>query len=131
MKSLKEGKPMRASSRLIKLKLMMKEDGVMRVGRRISLAPVTADARNPMILPNDHHVMTILIRNIHEVNGHCGEEQVLTISREQFWIVKARVTIKKILRIYVHCQRQIAPKMCQVMGQLPKVQLTPYEPPFT
>ena len=51
MKSLKEGKPMRASSRLIKLKLIMKEDGVMRVGGRISLVPVTADARNPMILP--------------------------------------------------------------------------------
>ena len=131
MKSLKEGKPMKASSRLIKLKPIMKEDGVMRVGGRISLAPVTADARNPMILPNDHHATTILIRNIHEVNGHCGVEQVLTISREQFWIVKARATIKKLLRRCVHCQRQMAPKMCQLMGQLPKVRLTPYEPPFT
>ena len=73
----------------------MKEDGVMRVGGRISMAPITADAKNPMILPNDHHVTTILIRNIHEVNGHCGVEQVLSISREQFWIVKARATILK------------------------------------
>ena len=113
------------------LKPIMKEDGVMRVGGRISLAPVTADARNPMILPNDHHVMTILIRNIHEVNGHCGVEQVLTISREQFWIVKARATITKILRTCVHCQRQMALKMSQLMGEFPKVRLTPYEPPFT
>ena len=95
------------------------------------MAPVPADARNPMILPNDHHIMTILIRNIHEVNGHCGVEQVLTISREQFWIVKARATIKKILCPCVHCQRQMALKMSQLMGELPKVRLTPYEPPFT
>ena len=131
MKSLKERKPMRVASRLIKLKPIMKEDGVMPVGGRISLAPVTADAKNLMILPNDHHVTTILIRNIHEVNGHCGVEQVLSISREQFWIVKARATIKKILRRCVHCQWRMAPKMCQLMGQLTKVRLTPYKPPFT
>ena len=52
---------------------------------------------------------------------------MLTILREQFWIVKARATIKKILRRCVHCQRQLAPKMCQLL----KVRLTPYEPPFT
>lgn len=131
MKSLKEGKLMRASSRLVRLKPIMKEDEVMRVGGRISLASLTADARNPMIFPNSHHVTMILIRNIHEVNGHCGAEQVLTISREQFWIVKARATIKKILRRCVHCKRQMAPKICQPMGQLPKVRLTPYESPFT
>ena len=39
MKSLKEGKPVRASSRRIRLKPIMKEDGVMRVGGRICLAP--------------------------------------------------------------------------------------------
>ena len=95
------------------------------------MALVTADARNPMILPNDHHLLTILIRNFHEVNGHCGVEQVLTMSREQLWIVKARATIKKILRTCVHCQRQMALKMSQLMGEFPKVRLTPYEPPFT
>ena len=95
MKSLKEGKPVRASSRRIRLKPIMKEDGVMRVGGRICLAPVTADARNPVIFPSDHNVTMILIRNIPEVNGHCGVEQVLTISREQFWIMKATATIKK------------------------------------
>lgn len=49
----------------------MKKDGVKRVGGRNSLAPVTADTKNPMILQNDYHVMTILTRNI-QVKGHCG-----------------------------------------------------------
>ena len=52
----------------------------MRVGKRISFALVTTDAKNPIIQPNDHHIITILIRNIHEVNGHCDVEEVLSIS---------------------------------------------------
>ena len=131
MKNLREEKPIKSSSRLIKLKLIMKEDRVMRVGQRISMTPTTADAKNPMILPKDHHITAILIRNVHEVIRHCGVEQVLSVTRKQFWIVNARATIKKILRRCVHCQRQMAPKVCQQMGQLPKVRLTPYEPPFT
>ena len=126
---MRKEKQIKLSSRLIKLKPIMKEDGVMRVGGRIPMAPTTADAKNPMILPKDHHITTILIRHVHEVNGHCGVEQVLSITREQFWIVNARATIKKILRRCVHCQRQMVPKMCRQMEQLPKVQLTPYESP--
>ena len=131
VRSLREGKPMKASSEIIKLRPVMKEDKVMRVGGRISMAPISTDAMNPMILPKGHHICTILVRHIHEVNGHCGVEQVLSLVREQFWIVKARVTIKKILRRCIHCKKQMAPKMNQQMGELPKVRLTPYEPPFT
>ena len=81
---------MKVSSRVIKLKAIMEEDGVMLEGKRISMAPITTDAMNPMIIPKDHHITTILIRNIHEVYGHCGVEQALSITKEQFWAVKAK-----------------------------------------
>ena len=58
-RELKNGKPMKKSSKIIKLKPFMNEDGVMRVGGRVSMAPISADAKNPMILPNDHHVAII------------------------------------------------------------------------
>ena len=129
--SLNKGKQVKASSRIIKLKPILKGDGIIRVGGRISKAPISADAINPMILPKNHHISTILIRNLHETNGHCGVEQVLSLLREQFWIVKARSAIKKILRTCVHCRKQMGPKVNQQMGDLPKVRLTPYEPPFS
>ena len=81
--------------------------------------------------PKDHHVATILIRYLHEVNGHCGVEQVLSLLREQFWVVKARGAIKRVLRSCVRCRKQMAARMNQLMGDLPIVRLTPYEPPFT
>ena len=73
---------MKASSNIVKLKPVIMDDGVLRVGSRISRAPIAPDAMNPMILKN-HHVTTILIRYVlyvHERNGHCGVEQVLTFS---------------------------------------------------
>jgi len=130
-RDLKDRKPVKTSRKIIKLKPFMNEDGVMRVGGRVSMAPISADADNPMILPKDHHVATILIRNLREVNGHCGVEQVLSLLREQFWVVKARGAIKRILRSCVHCRKQMATRMNQLMGDLPRVRLTPYEPPFT
>ena len=41
---------MEVSSRVIKLKAIMEEDGVMRVGRRMSMTPITTDVINPMII---------------------------------------------------------------------------------
>ena len=115
VKNLKEGKPVKPSSKIIKLKPVMKGDEVMRVGGRISMAPISTDAMNPMILPKGHHIATILIRHLHEDNGHCGVEQVLSLLREQFWVVKARGAIKKVLRACIHCSKQ----MCVCVSVLP------------
>ena len=131
MRNLKEGKRLKASSEILKLKPIMKEDDVMRVGGRISLAPISPDAANPIILPKKHHITTLLIRHLHESNGHCGVEQLLSLLREQFWVVKARVSIKTVLGKCLHCRKQLAPRMHQGMGELPKVRMIPYEPPFT
>ena len=51
---------------------------------------------NPMIRPKNQHVTTILIHYVHKRNGHCGVEQVLTLLREQFWVVKGREAVKEV-----------------------------------
>ena len=63
LKDLKAGRQVKASSNIVKLKPVIMDDGVLRVGGRISRAPVAPDAMNPMILPK-HHVTTILIRYV-------------------------------------------------------------------
>ena len=105
-RDIKDRKSVETSSKIIKLKPFMNEDDAMRVGGRVSMAPISADAKNPMILPKNHEVATILIRYLHEVNGHCGVEQVLSLLREQFSVVKPRGAIKRVLRSCVHCRKQ-------------------------
>lgn len=131
IRDLKAGRQVKASSHIVKLKPVIMDDGVLRVGGRISRAPISPDARNPIILPKKHHVTTILIRYLHEKNGHCGHEQVLSLLREQFWVVKGRAAIKEVIGRCLTCKKRMARRMSQEMAELPRVRLTPYEPPFT
>lgn len=50
-----EGK-VKGNSPLACLSPIVKDDQVLRVGGRISRAPVSLDTMSPMILPHDHHV---------------------------------------------------------------------------
>ena len=119
-------------SSIVKLRPMIcKEDGLLRVSGRISEAPITYDAKHQIILPHDHLVTHLIIRHIHELLGHCGQEHLLASLREEFWVVKARSAIKKVLGKCLACKRQHADRMTQEMADLPKIRVTPYEPPFS
>ena len=119
------------SSSIVKLKPMVSKDGILRVSGRISEAPTTFDSKHQMILPQNHHVTTLIIRFYHQQLGHCGQEQLLSRLREEFWIIKGRATIKREINKYIPCRKRYAERMTQEMAELPKVRLTPFEPPFT
>jgi L-lactate utilization protein LutB len=65
------------SSSLVRLKPTLDEfeEAILRVGGRISRAPISRDAAIPMILPRKHHVARNFIRFLLERNGHCRHEQ--------------------------------------------------------
>ena len=119
------------SSRLARLKPILDDEEIFRVGGGISRAPISRDAANPMILPRKYHVTVIFIRFLHEKNGHCEHEQVLALSRENCWILKGRAAIKEVLNGCIKCKKRTAAKQVQEMAELPKARLTPYEPAFS
>lgn len=84
-----------------------------------------------MILLKNHQVTTILIHYVNKKTGHCGVEQVLSLLQEQFWVVRGRAGVREITGGCISYRKQMSPKMTQEMAELPKIRLTPYEPPFT
>jgi hypothetical protein len=127
-----ESKRVSSSSRVVKLKPMIcAHEGILRVSGRIAEAPITYDAKHQIILPQNHHVTTLIIRHFHERLGHCGKEHLLSRMREEFWVVRARTAIKAVLGRCLICKRHHGERMTQEMADLPKVRVTPYEPPFT
>jgi hypothetical protein len=106
-------------------------DGVLRVGGRLAKAPISFDSKHPIILPGGHHVSEMVIRHFHQQAAHAGQEHVLGKLREQFWIMKARITVKKILHSCIGCRKRHARLMTQVMAKLPDYRLVVYDPPFT
>ena len=106
-------------------------NGVICVGGRLRNAPLPSENINPMIVPHQHHIATLIITYYHQVLGHAGREHVLSVVRQYYWIINARVLIRQILRRCVTCRKRNEAPMQQMMGDLPKARLTPYEPPFT
>ena len=87
--------------------------------------------RFPIILPNGHHVTTLIIRFLHEINGHVRIQQVLAATRERYWIVKWHSVVKKILKGFIMCKRQHAPLCTQQMAPLLEEQMSPDKPPVS
>ncbi len=128
--ALESGKKIKPDSRLITLSPILC-DGVICVGGRLRHAPLTSENIHPMIVPHQHHIATLIIRFFHQVLGHAGREHVLSVIRQYYWIINARVLARQILRRCVTCRKRNETPMKQMMGDLPKARLTPFEPPFT
>jgi len=127
---LKEGRQVKCNSNLANLSPIL-IDGVIRVGGRIHRTPIAFKAAHPMVLPKSHNVSTLIVCYYHYVPGHAGREHVLSVIRQSFWILRGRSLVRRILSKCVSCHRHNAPTLQQIMADLPKERLVPYQPPFT
>ena len=131
---LKKGKEVKGRSRLEKLSPMW-EEGLLRVGGRLSRAGIPYSAKHPVILPSDSHLSTLIARHQHHQSGHAGVSHVLANLRQEYWILGGRAVIKKVIRSpkdgCAICKRFNTPKSVQKMADLPESRVVSQEPPFS
>ena len=58
-----------------------------------------------MILPGDHHLTALYVRRTHVRVLHNGVKETLAELRSQFWVVKGRSVVKRILHNCCVCRR--------------------------
>jgi hypothetical protein len=107
------------------------QDGILRVGGRLKYTPIAQESKYPIILPKNHHVSNLIVQYYHRISAHAGREHVLSLLRERFWIVGARITIKRLLSNCVDCRKRQGPPGEQKMADLPEDRVIPNKPPFT
>ncbi|XP_071483358.1 uncharacterized protein [Diadema antillarum] len=107
------------------------EEGLIRVGGRLSRSALPLEAKHPVVLPKASHVSKLILREIHVKAGHSGRNYMLSILHEKYWLPGAGAAIRRMISGCVACRRQRAKVMQQKMADLPKDRLTPDEPPFT
>ena len=95
--ALQSGKKIKADSRLMTLSPILL-NGVICVVGRLRHAPLTSENINPMIVPYQHHIATLIITYYHQVLEHAGRVHVLSVVRQYYWIINARVLTRQILR---------------------------------
>ncbi|XP_063405949.1 uncharacterized protein LOC134689913 [Mytilus trossulus] len=124
--NLKKAKPVKKGSRIASLYPVLVNE-LIRSKCRLNYDLSTC----PVILPNKHHVTTLIIRYYYETTGHVGKQQVLAASREKYLILKGSSAVKTVIDRCVPCKRQHGPFCKQQMAPLLEEQLTADKPPFT
>ena len=128
---VKPSQPIVLPSSLKKLNPMLDQDGMIRVGGRLKHAPLTYESKHQIILPYRHHITDLIIAHHHQESGHMGQEFVLSCLRQNYWIIKGRSAVRRVLSNCFACRRRSAPRGEQLMADLAEDRLKPDEPPFT
>ena len=126
--NLRQSQSVKASSSLRMLHPFLDNEGLLRVGGRLHDADVKN--KHPYILSSKHAITTAIIYDIHKI-AHVGVEWVLSLVRKDFWVIRGRPLIKRILKSCVVCKRLYGKPCEQLMADLPKERLESNRPPFT
>nr|XP_042913472.1 uncharacterized protein LOC107449507 [Parasteatoda tepidariorum] len=88
-----ETKPCYASLRTI-----TDDEGLIRVRTRIAMRKDLRTFKYPIALPSDHNVTHCLILDKHKELNHAGTQIVMSVQREQYWILRRRKTAQRVIQ---------------------------------
>ena len=131
LKDIISYKQVSSKSKLYSLNPFIDPLGLLRVGGRLTNAPIPFEQKHPVILASNNPLTVLLIVNEHEKLLHAGCQTVMASLRTRFWPISCKNTVKGILRKCVKCfkTQPISPEY--IMGNLPSARVTPKHPFFT
>ena len=72
------------------------DNGLLRVGGRLSRAVMPMEAKHPAILPKNAHVSQLIISHAHQEVRHSGRNYVLSLLRQRYWIIRANAAVRSV-----------------------------------
>ncbi|KAK7107684.1 hypothetical protein V1264_015565 [Littorina saxatilis] len=107
------------------------EEGLLRVGGRLSSSEEDHKIKHPLILPRESHLSLLLTRYHHKKVGHQGRTTTLAALQSRgLWICGARRLVTSVIHRCVPCARLRGRLMEQRMADLPAERIEA-SPPFT
>ena len=117
--------------RVLQFGLFLDSNKVMKCRGRINEADLPAASKQPILMPSKHHVVELLIQDIHKKIKHSGTLDTLSTIRERFWILKGRQVVKRVLKsCTIYNRYEGLPYSSVIPPDLPAVQVSD-APPFT
>ncbi|GFU31596.1 integrase catalytic domain-containing protein [Trichonephila clavipes] len=101
------------------------EHGLVRVGGRLQNSQLPFNSKHPIILPSQHSISELLIKEQHIAHLHAGPTLLAHVLRQSHWIVGSRKLINKCIRKCLKCNKfKTSTTTPQLMGNLPKHRAT-------
>nr|XP_049692272.1 uncharacterized protein LOC126053679 [Helicoverpa armigera] len=107
------------STQFKKLDLFIDEQGIIRIGGRLSNADLPYEAQHPALLPKGDKFTHILIDYYHRVHCHTGANVLTSLLRQKYWILSSRGVIRKRLHACNFCFKLSPSHSSPKMADLP------------
>ncbi|GBN75964.1 hypothetical protein AVEN_139256-1 [Araneus ventricosus] len=124
IKALENSMPLPAKSKIARFNPFLQENH-LRLGGRLQFAQVTSEEKHPLLLDGSHHFVKLLIRHTHVRLHHLGVRIVLSDLRSNYWILRGREAIKRVIHGFLPCRLSKAPRGTQIEAPLPADRVTP------
>ena len=119
------------NSRIANLDPFVDDEGVLRVGGRISKGDFDYAIKHPIIVSRNSQLHLLIARWYHEQTNHCGRGITLnTIRSAGYWIVECISVVKNLIFRCVTCKKLRCSPTYQQMADLPEDRLQ-QAAPFT
>ena len=97
---------------------------IIRVRGRLDYADFKVN-NTPILLPSNNHFTRLIVLKAHRIVCHQGINDTLAQVREQYWIVRGRQVVKKLIRPCITCKKlQGQPYNLPTMAPLPQARLS-------
>ena len=107
-------------SRIISLRPILDQEGLIRVGGRLDNAEGEFEMRHPPIIPSESRLAWLVIDQAHRATRH-GSVQIMThYIRQRYWVPRLRSNLRSFLHKCVICARYNYRLEQQLMADLPK-----------
>lgn len=111
-----------------KLNPFLDDQGVLRVGGRISRSGLEYEHKHPAFLPSEHSLTFLIIDSIHRNFLHPGVNTTHFLLLQQFWIIAAKRTIRRRLSKCIQCFRTNPQPLQPYMSDLPSYRVNQIKP---
>ena len=124
------GEIIKKRSRLYKLDPFIDDNGVVRVGGRLTYASsLHYDIKHPIILPAKSHVTQLVIKHCHEKVEHQGRGMTVNEIRSRvYWVISISSAVSSHIYKCVQCRKLRVQTQGQKMANQPKERLQPSAP---
>ncbi|XP_015119081.1 uncharacterized protein LOC107042527 [Diachasma alloeum] len=110
---------------LAKLTPTLDNESIIRLGGRLKNSQLDPDEIHPIILPRQSRLTTLVIEEAHRRTLHGGTQLTLAHTRQKYWIIGGRCTVRAYISRCPACIRHRGRQAQQLMGQLPAVRISP------
>ena len=131
VQSLQRHSSIAPSSRLRALTTLLDQEGLIRVGGRLSKSSLSKYQQHPIIVDSKDSFIRKLFQSKHISLEHCGPSLLLCHTGNKLHVLGARRLSRDVCRQCVTCRRVAPAPVPQLLGELPATRTQSEQPAFT